>query len=349
MKKNHGFNRKLLGLLAALAIIAPTLGGDVNATTTPDDTEESEETQALQMAYIFNPAVTPVELAVQQGFFADQGLDVEIIPFDNGAEIGAALAGGSLDVGLVGGALPVFTSQGIGTAFHVTLIERDTVRIYGDSTIETIADLEGKDVMTTVGTTAHVVLFNALKEAGLSLDDVNIVNSDQAGVVNAFVTGQVPAVAVFPPNTLAIEEARDDINTLATAGEFFPETMVFVAFVANDDFLESDRDALVAFSKAMQQANSYLIDNPEQARTEVYETVFASDMDRATYDAILDGFSPQTNEEWAEQFENGETLDALTRLENAFIDIGGLDEFVDPEEWFDPSIYLDAFEESNDS
>lgn len=313
------------------------------ATEVPEVGEEPPiDAQTLHVGVVNNPSTIHTRIAEQQGFFDDHNLDVEVSVFDNGAAIGAAIAGGSLDAGLLGGALPVLASQGAGTAFHMVLIEEDSVKIIAGPEVSSLEDLRGESVATTVGTTAHVVLYYALKSVGMTTDDIELVQTDQAGAVNAFVANQVDAIAVFPPNSTVALEQHPEAEQIASGKDFYPESTVYVGFLANETFLANDRDALVSFSAALGDANDYLLAEPENARAEVYEEFFAEDIDEETFNNLLDQFRLQETSEWAGQFESGEAREALGRLENVFVEIGAIDTFVDPDEWFDPSVFLDA-------
>jgi len=333
-------------LLLLGALVLAGCGGNSSAPSSSASATEDAPT-TIKVGYIDNPSILPILTAKAQGFFEAENITIEEVPFDNGADVGAALAGGSLDVGYVGGAMPVFASRGAGTVFHVTLLEKNTVKVYGDPGIEDLAALKGKTVSTTVGTTAHVTLYYALKSVGLALSDINLVNADQAGAVNAFVSKRVDAVAVFPPNTLALEGKRPDAKELATAGDFYPENSVYVGFLANNRFAKEHRSDLVRFSAAMIKANDYLIDNETEARAAAYQSHFKGKVDETAYNAILDGFAPQPSGDWADQFADGSAVESLARLENVFVEIGGLTTFVPPEKWFDPSIYADALKKAN--
>ena len=69
-----------------------------------------------------------------------------------------------------------------------------------DDAIKSIADLKGKQISTTTGTTAHVFLDRALRSAKLDpTKDVQLVNQRMAEAVTSFVSGAVPAVALWVP------------------------------------------------------------------------------------------------------------------------------------------------------
>ena len=60
-----------------------------------------------------------------------------------------------------------------------------------DSGVKKVADLKGKKIITTEGTTADIFLHRSLTKAGLTRDDVKVVNAKMPDAVQAFVGGQV--------------------------------------------------------------------------------------------------------------------------------------------------------------
>ena len=92
-------------------------------------------------------------------------------------------------------------ARGQGRVFLLNNIEYATAQLWvRDDSIKSIADLKGKQIATTTGTTAHVFLDRALRSAKLDpAKDVQIVNQRMAEAVTSFVSGAVPAVALWVP------------------------------------------------------------------------------------------------------------------------------------------------------
>ena len=80
--------------------------------------------------------------------------------FTTGLELFQAMIGGSLDVLSTGAVVSNFPARGQGKVFLINDIEYATAQLWvrDGPAIKTIADLKGKQISTTTGTTAHVFL-----------------------------------------------------------------------------------------------------------------------------------------------------------------------------------------------
>jgi NitT/TauT family transport system substrate-binding protein len=156
----------------------------------------------LRVGYLHTPAVDgQIWLGQQSGAWTKRGLDMELIQFTTGLELFQAMIGGSLDVLSTGAVVSNFPARGQGRVFLLNNIEYATAQLWvRDDAIKSIADLKGKQIATTTGTTAHVFLDRALRSAKLDpAKDVQIVNQRMAEAVTSFVSGAVPAVALWVP------------------------------------------------------------------------------------------------------------------------------------------------------
>ena len=121
----------------------------------------------VKVGYLHTIAVDDkLWLGQAEGQWADAGLDLKTTAFDTGIELSQALTGGSIDVAIMGGVTSNFPAQGQGKIFMLNSRETATARLFvqGDSGISSVADLKGKKVITTEGTTADIYLHRALRE-----------------------------------------------------------------------------------------------------------------------------------------------------------------------------------------
>src|ERR1700690_1281113 len=97
----------------------------------------------------------PVNIGIEQGFFAKQGLDIDIANLGGDAKVQQALAAGSIDFGLGSGpgmAFAVKGSPAIGVAAFAGPPRNISAMVLADSPIKKIADLNGKLIaVSTVG------------------------------------------------------------------------------------------------------------------------------------------------------------------------------------------------------
>lgn len=323
--------------VAALALATGACGAEDSANTSSDGD------QVVRIGYIPGPApAMNLLLADERGYFADEGLDVELTPFQTGISLSNALTGGSIDVGVMGAVVANFPARGQGQLFLLNNLEADIQQIWAapDSGIEAVADLAGQKVATTTGSAAHLLLHVALEANGLSTEDVEIVNLDMPAVANTFVTGGVPAAALWAPFDTQVEDELPDATLVSTSADY-EEAAIAGGWVANNDYYANHKDALESITRAWLKSNTDLTEEREAAldeacpRLEEYMTL-------ETCVEIFGKTQTFTNEEWATHYEDGTAEDWVGRMEQVFVDIGALPELVEPAEFFDTSIYQDA-------
>jgi NitT/TauT family transport system substrate-binding protein len=144
----------------------------------------------VRVGYLHTPAVDGhIFVGQEMGAFAKQGLDLELVQFTTGLELFQAMIGGSLDVLSTGAVLSNFPARGQGKAFLMNNIEYATAQLWvrGDGA-KTVADLRGKKISTTTGTTAHVFLDRALRSGQLDpAKDVQLINQRMSEAVTSFI------------------------------------------------------------------------------------------------------------------------------------------------------------------
>ena len=92
-------------------------------------------------------------------------------------------------------------------------------QIIADEAIETISDLKGKTVAVEEGVVDDFLLSLALRDVGLSRDDVIIKGMPTDQAATAFAAGQVDAVGAFPPYTGTAMQ-REGAHVIASSKEY---------------------------------------------------------------------------------------------------------------------------------
>src|SRR6185295_8745955 len=167
----------------------------------------------VRVGYLHTVAVDgQIWTGMDRGSFEKQGVDLELRQFNTGLEIFQALIGGSLDMLSTGAVLSNFPARGQGKVFLINDIEFATAQLWAhpDMGVNSIADLKGKKIATTLGTTAHVFLDKALRSNGVDPGAVTMVNQRMPDAVTAFISRAVPAVALWVPFNVAVQEKSPD-------------------------------------------------------------------------------------------------------------------------------------------
>lgn len=329
-----GMLTAILGATMLVGLPAATQGAEGDART-------------VRIGYIAHPAIDGhVWVADRQGYFADRGITLAGTEFAAGGPIAQALVGGSLDVGIIGGAMPIFNCQGIVRVFVFNATEPHAGIIIAGEGIDSVADLAGKKVGLTVGTTAHIMLIVALEDAGLTIDDVEVVNLEPAAVAAAFLSKQVDAISPFAEFFRPILAGRSDAKVIARSEDYFPRATVMGGWHVTPAVAESDRDLMVQLTLAWLDANDYIVNNSAEASNLVYEQIYEPlGLDRQTWDDLYWGVVDwHPNAEWLTLIEDG-TVDRIqSNLTRDFASIGRIEECAPTSEWL--ATYYDVFKEA---
>jgi len=143
--------------------------------------------------------------------------------FTSGPPMLQAMASGSVDVGGVGDAPPVFAASG-GEAIEIvgarqTSGDQDAVVVPKGSPITSIQQLKGKKVAYASGSSANYNLLTVLGKASLTTKDVNLVNLQPADALAAFTSGSVEAWDVWPPYVQQVV-AQNGARIIATGSAY---------------------------------------------------------------------------------------------------------------------------------
>jgi sulfonate transport system substrate-binding protein len=143
--------------------------------------------------------------------------------FTSGPPMLQAMSSGSVDVGGVGDAPPVFAASG-GEGIEIvgartTNGDQDAVVVPKNSPITSIGELKGKKIAYGSGSSANYNLLTVLTKAGLTTKDVTLVNLQPAEALAAFTTGSVQAWDIWPPYVQQVV-AQDGARVLATGSAY---------------------------------------------------------------------------------------------------------------------------------
>lgn len=204
----------LVSVLALAGCSAPATGGGAGDSSVTVDTpigeaEKTELTIALSAPNVDSQA--PVHIAIDKGFYEEEGLTISIIDADN---IREGLVGGSLDLG-VDNSIDLIDAAVAGTGLKIVAgyRAREPFLLAASADVKEPADLEGKQVILgdAPGTPIIDVRLNELAKAGFDLEGVGYQAVFPPGFSNAwvenFVADQVKLTPLFPRHIPIIEDA----------------------------------------------------------------------------------------------------------------------------------------------
>jgi sulfonate transport system substrate-binding protein len=144
--------------------------------------------------------------------------------FTSGPPILEAASSGSVDIGGVGDAPPVFAASGgegvvVVGAREVPSGDQDAVIVPKGSSITSISQLKGKKIAYGSGSSANYQLLTVLAAAGLTTKDVDLVNLQPAEALAALTSGAVDAWDIWPPYVQQVV-AQDGAKVLAEGTQY---------------------------------------------------------------------------------------------------------------------------------
>lgn len=346
----QGREKKLHLGLALLLAAALLLSG-----TSMTHAQESTEPTEVTIGYLHTLAVDgQFWLADHYGFWEDQGIKFNAKRFYTGIDLFQALSGGSIDMLITGAVVSNWPAQGQGKVFLINNIEFGTAQLWvqPDSGIESLADLKGKKISTTRGTTAHVFLHSALKSVGLAetdatgkYKDLAIVNQRMSEAVSSFVSGAVPAVALWVPFNMIVKDNVPGARKISEASEFFPKAAIVGGWACTDEYWEKHKDDLLKrVVKAWIPANELLVYNARKSieilSEKYYPKVPTEDLwEQYQAERVL----PTTR--WIEYYQDG-TIDTwLDQVTNTYVEVGAFQEPRPAAEYFDSDLLPTVHEE----
>jgi sulfonate transport system substrate-binding protein len=173
--------------------------------------------------------------ATLEQHFNPLGIAVKWVEFSSGPPMMEAMNVGSVDYGSVGDSPPVF-AQAAGAAIVYAAGQPITngqgILVPKDSPIRSIADLKGKRIGFTKGSSAHNIVVQALEKAGLTYADITPVYLTPPDAGPAFANGSIEAWAIWDPY-FAIGETRQGGRILINSHEV---TKTNSFYIANRDF-----------------------------------------------------------------------------------------------------------------
>ena len=316
--------------------------GSTSASTPASEPAEEFETVDLRVAYMPNMGSNSLlATALNMGYFEQMGLNVTLTEFQGGPQEIAAMASGDIDISQIGHGAHALCIEGQAKIFHLDCTSlADAVVANTDKGISSIADLKGKTIAVSSGTSAEIILNLALASAGLTQDDVTLVEMDANGMVSAMVSGGVDACATWSPSTMTIANALGDkALTLATNNDYVDQVTFPSSFITTEKFANENHDVLVRFSRALLKAQDYRAANIEEVAKWVAKQCKADE--QTMLDCVGEG-NWLTGEFVAAGLEDGTVKSYYENQQKVFIDAGRITEEVPVEDY----VMFDVMEEA---
>lgn len=218
----------------------------------------------------------PAFIAVENGYFAEEGLDVELRPEPGGQDIVTAVFAREFDFGFSNQtSLLIAYSRGLNVRAIASGVVGepdvesawDGLIVPADSPIQSAANLVGKTVsVNTLNNTPHLVVLRALENAGIEdpADKIRFIEVQFPDAVGAVSAGQVDAAWVVEP-FVTVGSFNDTRVVMRPLIETAP-SFLMSAYFTSQGLIEENPALVQAFQRAINKAMQYASDNPEAVR-----------------------------------------------------------------------------------
>lgn len=252
----------LLGAAGTLALSA-----GIGTRSLPANAQELTKV-TVRLAFSYNGHRSPYLLGIDQGFYKEAGLDVEVLEgkgvtssmqlVANQQDTFAIVDPPSLMLGVAQG-MPIKTVAQIYQTSPNALISWD------EFDIKSPADLKGKKIATLQGDTTTTMLYALLAKNNVDTSSVQIIASDGGTRNQTFLAKRTEAITGFSNDSyIGFSDTTGGSVRQFTYASFGVDTMGD-GIVAHTDTIEKSPDLVRKFVQASLRAYAYALEHPEES------------------------------------------------------------------------------------
>lgn len=233
-----------------------------------DDKKNLEKIRVAEVAHTVFYA--PQYAAISQGFFEEEGLDVELILTPGADKVTAAVLSGDVEIGFSGSEACIYVYNAGEKDYLKTfaqLTQKDGSFLVSRQKIDnfTLDDLKGKSVIGgRQGGMPEMTFEWALRQNGIDpTKDLDIDTSVAfAAMGGAFIGGQGDFVTLFEPNALQIEKQGFGY-VVASIGEL-GGVVPYTSYSARNSYLEKNPEIIEKFTRAIQKGLDFVHNHSDE-------------------------------------------------------------------------------------
>ena len=254
--------KKILALLMALCLLVLSAG--CGGSDAKKDAPKEKTKVSLGMLRLTSSA--PLFIAMDKGFFAEEGIDIDAQWFDAAHPIAVSTASSKVDVGATGITASLYNMAANGQKLGIVADTGREQKGYSSSAlliatdeynagVKTLKDIKGKRIgITQKGSTFHYMLGRMLESQGMSLNDVEIVPLNKlSAVMAALESKQIDGCILNEPNITKVQKAGYG-KLVVQVGDVIPYQTSAIFY--SPEFMNK-KDVAVRFMRAYNKACNY--------------------------------------------------------------------------------------------
>lgn len=275
----------------------------------------------------------PQYVALEQGYFEDEGLDIELTLTSGADNVMAAVLSGDVNIGLSGSEATIYVYNKGEKDYIKTfaqLTQKDGSFIVSREKIDdfTLNDLKGKYIIGgRLGGMPEMTLEYALKQNNIDPNkDLTIDTSIEfASMAGAFIGGTGDFVALFEP--LATQVVNEGYGYKVAQLGTLTDNVPYTAYNARSSYLEENPDIIEKFDRAIQRGLDFV---HEKSSDEITKAIMDQFPDTSYNDLKTAVESYLENDTWPKTTTF--TKESFDHLQDIVIEAGQLDKKVNYED-----------------
>jgi NitT/TauT family transport system substrate-binding protein len=204
----------------------------------------------------------PWWIAQARGFFQKEGLNVQVITFQQDADLNAALASGNTQVANIATHTSIKLILNNHLPITPVLLLDDSEgadAVLGSASIKSLGDLRGKTVAYEYGTTSDLLIHYALLHAHIPFSAIKTQNIPAADAATALVAGRVDAAVTYEPYISSVAGKGKGVHVIYSSK--VAPGLIGDFMVANNSLIKDHPDEVRALLRAWNDAMTYWAKN----------------------------------------------------------------------------------------
>ena len=277
--------KKILVIIIIVAvIIAGAVIYSMNNKTNDNDLKKISVNEVARSVFY-----APQYVAINNGFFKEEGLEIELTTGQGADKVMTAVLAGQSDIGFAGPEASIYVyNEGKEDYAEVfaQMTKRDGSFLVSKTDTDNFSwnDLKGKTVIPgRKGGVPYMTFEYVLKQNGINPEtDVNLDDSIKFDLMaGAFAGGDAEYVTLFEPTASMTEEAGKGY-VVASVGEASGE-IPYTAYFAKKSYIEENKDVIQGFTNAIYKGQQWVKQHSAKEISEVIQDFFPdTDLDMLT-------------------------------------------------------------------
>jgi NitT/TauT family transport system substrate-binding protein len=218
------------------------------------------------------------QIAFELGFFKRHGLDVKFVDFSGGSKLIQAMTSGSIGIGVGAATAMALVAKGapvLAVCETTATLPYFAVGVPWDSSVHTLADLEGKKIaVSSLGSLTDWLAQELIRKQGWPPDTTTrvAIGGNPVAVAAAFRAHLVDAYIGGTINFQRMEQEK--VGRLLAPTSTYMGRVASGGIYASDQMMKSDPDAIRAFLAAWIETTAYISDTSHKAEIVKIESAF---------------------------------------------------------------------------